>query len=140
MAKNTNPTFRDLTLDEAWRLTKRFFSAVLVCALVFVLPYLLLTSASKYADVIVGDKTASEWTGYLLSFVVLLFVVFHISDLFSTLAEMFADLANLTKSNVVDKENGFCNFACILLFGLESFPNNNLFCFGSACNPCGVHL
>lgn len=98
MTRDGNPGFRDLTLDEAWKLLRRLFEAEIGCALVFVLPYLLFFSASKTADAIVGDTTASEWMGYVILIVVLLVVVFHINDLFSSLAGLFSNLANVTKA------------------------------------------
>jgi len=127
MTENGNPAFRDLTLDEAWGLAKRFFSTVIVCSLVFVLPYLLLTSASKYADAIVSDTTASEWTGYLLSFVVLLLVVFHINDLFSNLAKLFANLANLTKEMSWIKRTAFAILLISYFLGWIHFPTITFF-------------
>lgn len=137
MTENSNPTFRDLTLNEALRLIKRFFSSVLVCALVFVLPYLLLTSTSKYADAIVGDKTASEWTGYLLSFVVLLLIVFHINDLFSSLAELFANLANLTKAMSWIKRTAFAILLVSYFLGWIHFPTITFFVSALVVIPAG---
>jgi len=127
MTENSNPAFRDLTLDEARRLIKRFFSSVFVCALVFVLPYLLLTSASKYANSIAGDKTTSEWTSYLLSFIVFLLVVFHIDDLFSSLSELFANLANLTKAMSWIKRTAFAILLVSYFLGWIHFPTITFF-------------
>jgi hypothetical protein len=127
MRENAKPGFRDLTLDEVLKLLKHFFGGVFVCALIFVLPYLLLTSASEYADAIVGDKRASQWTGYVLSFVVLLWVVFHIDTLFSRLAELFANLANLTKEMSTIKRTAFAILLVLYFWGCVHFPNIGFF-------------
>lgn len=115
MTENSNPSFRDLTLKEAWKLIKIFFSCVFACALVFVLPYALLTSASKSVDTTVGQRTISDWIGYLCLFAVLLLVVFNIDEFFSSLAKFFADLANLTKAMSKIKRIAFA-FLLLLFF------------------------
>ena len=138
MTENSTPTFRDLTLVEAWRLIKRFFSAVLVCALVLILPYVLLTLGSKGVDTMVSGKGIStKWIGYLLSFVVLLFVVFHINDLFSSLAELFANLANLTKAMPWLKRTAFAILLVSYFLGWIHFPIITFFVSALVLIPAG---
>lgn len=116
MTENSNLTFRDLTLKEAWKLIKIFFSCVFACALVFVLPYVLLTSASKSVDTTFGQRTISEWVGYLCIYAVLLLVVFNIDEFFSSLAKFFADLANLTKAMSKIKRIAFAFLLFLYLY------------------------
>lgn len=138
MTEKTNPTFRDLTLVEVWRLIKRFFSAVLVCALVFVLPYVLFILGSRGVDAMVGGKPiATKWIGYLLWFLVLLGIVFHIHDLCTSLAELFTQLANFLNSISPIKRTAI---AILLLFpqlGWIYFPTITFFVSALAVIPAG---
>lgn len=115
MTENSNLTFRDLTLKEAWKLIKISFGCVFACALVFVLLYVLLTLASKSVDTTVGQRTTYDWIGYLCLSAVLLLVVFNIDEFFSSLAKFFADLANLTKAMSKIKRIAFA-FLLLLFF------------------------
>lgn len=98
MLENHGPTFRDLTLNEVWRPIKRFFYVMLVCVFVFVLPHVLLNLGTKTVDTMAGYRTFSKWIGYIFSFWILFYIVIYIHELFSSLAELFANLANLTKA------------------------------------------
>lgn len=138
MTENTNPTFRDLTLIEAWRLIKRFFSAVLVCSLVFILPYVLYISGLRGADTTFGGKGIyTKWGGYLLHFVVLLLVVFHINDIFTNLAELFTQLAKFTEAMSGIKRMAFAILLLSYFSGWVYFPMVNFLVSSLVIIPAG---
>lgn len=122
MTEKSNPTFRDLTLVEARRLIKGFFSAVLVCALVCILPYVLFILGLRGVNTMAGGKGIStKCTGYLWLLVLLYYVVFYIHDLCSSLAELFAELANLTKAMSGIKRTAFAILLVSYLLGWIHF-------------------
>jgi len=69
-----------------------------------------------------GKVISTKWIGYLFLFLVLLWVVFHINDLFSSLAEFFANLANLTKAMSWIKRTAFAILLVSYFFCWIRFP------------------
>jgi hypothetical protein len=96
MEEKSTHTFRDLTLREVWILIKIFCIGVFGCALVFVLPYVLFSSAFKGVDITTGSETTSKWIGYLIYSAMSLWIVFNIHEFFLWIGKWFTDLANLT--------------------------------------------
>ena len=125
-AEINNPTFRDLTLCEAWALIKIFFGSSFVCAFIFVLPYLLLTKVGDKVEVIEDGKIITQWIGWLFVFTILLWIVFRIYEFFSWFGKFFMDLANLTKSmskvtRVIFAVLFLLYFYCWSRFGIATF-------------------
>jgi divalent metal cation (Fe/Co/Zn/Cd) transporter len=69
-----------------------------------------------------GDKTFSNWIGYIFSFAVLFYVVLYIHELFSSLAELFTNLANLTKAMSKIKRTALVIMLVFYFLGWIHFP------------------
>lgn len=93
----------DFTLRDISDLVKRFFVTLVTCAVVFVLPYLLLRGTAYFASTQFGENAASSWIAWIVLATFILLVVANLSRFLQSLSEFFGDCARLTKGLSVTK-------------------------------------
>ncbi len=122
-----NSTRAKLTSKDIWELIKYGFTAIIACAGVFVLPYLLLSGAIFSFKSFSGIEPLSGWLGYLLGAVLLYFVVSNLTNILSSLSRVSADLARITNGMSFFKKALLVIFFLAYVGGWHYFPNITFF-------------
>ena len=95
---NNSFTLSDLTVKEIWELLKYTFKGILICSIIFVIPYLVFTGAVFGLDFAAGSDSGSKWFSIVISLVVFYMIVQEFSSVCDKLSEMFAYLSTVTKN------------------------------------------
>lgn len=113
----------DLTLRDISDLLKRFFVTLVTCAVVFVLPYLLLRGTAYLASTRFGDEATSSWIAWIVLAIFILLVVANLSEFLKSLSEFFSDSARLTKGLSLTKRIVVLALTLLYLFAWRHTPD-----------------
>ena len=119
-----NDAHAKLNLKDIWELIKFGFTAVIVCAFVFVLPYLLLSGALKG---FFGSEAASSWLGYLFGAIILYLVISNLTDFLNSISRLCTDLAKMTDGISFSKKALLVVIFLVYVRGWHHFPKITFF-------------
>ncbi len=132
-----NNSIEKLTSKDIWKLIKYGITAVIASAIVFVLPYLLLSGAELTLTKFSGSEKASYWIGYLMEAVILYLVVSNLTNLLNSLSRLSADLAKMTGGMSFIKKAILVIFFLSYIGGWHHFPKITFFVSVLLIIPCG---
>ncbi len=122
-----NNTNAKLSSKDIWELIKYGFTAVVVCAFVFVLPYLLLFGAELTLKGFSGSEAASSWTGYLFGAIILYLVISNLTAFLNSISRLCTDLAKMTDGMPFLKKVLLVIIFIVYVRGWHHFPKITFF-------------
>jgi hypothetical protein len=126
-----------LALGDIWELAKYGFAAMVACALVFILPYMLFTGAVSFLKESAGTGVDLGWLTYVISAIILYFVISNLAGILNSISRLCTDLARIADGmSFIRKAVLVILFlACIL--GLNKYPETILFISALLVIPAG---
>lgn len=122
-----NDTRAKVTSKDIWELIKYGFIAVVASAVVFVLPYMLLSGAELTLKIFLGSETASGWIGYLLAAIILYLVISNLTDFLNSISRLCTDLAKMTDGMSFVKKSLLVIIFLAYVRGWHQFPKITFF-------------
>ena len=99
----------DLTIRDTWELAKHAITAVIACAIMFILPYILFSGA-EYALEDIASEGGRRWMGIGLWLLVLYLIISNLSEVTDGLSRFFGDVSKMTQSMSFLKNVNFIDF------------------------------
>ena len=132
-----NNTNAKLSSKDIWELIKYGFTAVMVCAFVFVLPYLLLFGTELILKGFSGREAASSWIGYLFGAIILYLIISNLPDFLNSISRLCTDLAKMTDDMSFLKKAMLVIIFIVYVRGWHHFPKITFFVSVLLIIPCG---
>lgn len=116
----------DLTIRDIWELAKHAVTAVIACAIIFILPYILFSGAEYALEDIAGED-GSRWMGIGLWLLVLYLIISNLSEVTDGLSRFFGDVSKMTQSMSFLKKGTLFGIFAASLYGWRNFPTFTFF-------------
>jgi len=108
-------SFTDLTVKEIWEIIRYFFTAVFICTIMFVIPFFIVMGVEFGAESFL-DSGQKKWIEYIVWFLIIIFLIGHLDELFMGLSDCFRSLGESAKDISFLKKMGLFVFVAFYFF------------------------
>lgn len=126
----------DLTIRDTWELVKHALTAVIACAIIFILPYILFSGAEHALEDVAGED-GPRWMGIGFWLLILYFIISALSEVTDDLSRFFGDVSKMTQNMSFLKKGILFGIFAVSVYGWSHFPDVTFFLFVLVLIPGG---